>query len=258
MFAIERIKIIKNHITKDRKVSVAKLSELLDVTEVTIRRDLEKLEKEGFLKRTHGGAVIIDYDDEPLELPGTSEEEITLLQEIADMAFVMVEDHETLLLLDGDTNLLIAKRLVKKKGLTVVTNDLRIAMEFQSGSNSNTVIVLGGDLDHHAVFGQMAVDNVQNFTFTHFFVEIDGLSETVGMTVSSIKKATLIQQSMFLAKRITVVCPSNICGEKSLYRIGNANQAHQIITDSKISDYYKNYLFNLNIPLYTSVEIYEG
>ena len=48
MFAIERIRIIKNHLLKENKVSVAKLSELLDVTEVTIRRDLEKLEKEGF------------------------------------------------------------------------------------------------------------------------------------------------------------------------------------------------------------------
>jgi len=58
MFAIERIKIIKDYLNKDKHVSVAKLSSLLNVTEVTIRRDLEKLEGEGFLKRAHGGAVL--------------------------------------------------------------------------------------------------------------------------------------------------------------------------------------------------------
>ncbi|WP_052327937.1 DeoR family transcriptional regulator [Thermoclostridium stercorarium] len=64
MFAAERIRIIKNYLLKEHKVSVAKLSELLNVTEVTIRRDLEKLEKEGFLERTHGGAILKEYTEE--------------------------------------------------------------------------------------------------------------------------------------------------------------------------------------------------
>ena len=107
MFAIERVKIIKNHLNKDHKVSVAKLSELLDVTEVTIRRDLEKLEKEGYLKRTHGGAVLLsdDEDTPPEETASTGEAE--LRKEIADTAFHLVSDNDSVMLGSGLTNLQI-------------------------------------------------------------------------------------------------------------------------------------------------------
>ena len=96
MFAIERVKIIKNHLIKDQKVSVAKLSELFNVTEVTIRRDLEKLEKEGFLKRTHGGAVLISYVEES---PYEDEQDESLLEhrkEIANTAYHLVSDYDFL------------------------------------------------------------------------------------------------------------------------------------------------------------------
>lgn len=256
MFAIERLKIIKNHLVKDQKVSVAKLSELLDVTEVTIRRDLEKLEKEGFLKRTHGGAVLVSYVEESILEEGFDTQDAELRQEIANTAYHLVSDFESILLFDGPTNLQIAKRLAARSNLTVVTNDIRIAMEF-SQSQNNTLIMIGGDLDNYAVFGQMAIDNMKDFSFNHLFIEIDGMSTEIGMTVSSVKKATLIQQAIPLADVITVVCLSRFFGEKSLYRIGTLEVAHKVITDSKLDNTYKNYIFDLNIPLFTSIDIYE-
>ncbi|MBC7959182.1 MAG: DeoR/GlpR transcriptional regulator [Vallitaleaceae bacterium] len=256
MFAIERVKIIKNHLNKDQKVSVAKLSELLNVTEVTIRRDLEKLEKEGFLKRTHGGAVALSYVEENQMDENTDHYEDELCQEIASTAYHLVSDFESIMLTNGPTNLQIAKKLATRSNLTVVTNDIRIAMEF-SGSLNNTLIMIGGDLDNYAVFGQMAIDNMKNFSFNHLFIEIDGMSKEIGMTVSSIKKASLIQQALPLAETVTVVCLSRYFGEKSLYRVGSLEVAQKVVTDSKLADHYKNYIFNLNIPLFTSIEIYE-
>ncbi len=256
MFAIERVKIIKNHLMKDQKVSVAKLSELLDVTEVTIRRDLEKMEKEGFLKRTHGGAVLLSYVEESLQEEGLDNQLADLRQEIANTAYHLVSDFDSIMLSNGPTNLQIAKKLATRNNLTVVTNDIRIAMEFSQNQN-NTLIMIGGDLDNYGVFGQMAVDNLKNFSFNHLFIEIDGISKDIGMTVSSVKKATLIQQAIPLAAVITVVCLSDCFGERSLYRVGTIEVAHKVITDSRLDDSYKNYLFNLNIPLFTSIEIYE-
>jgi DeoR family transcriptional regulator, fructose operon transcriptional repressor len=257
MFAIERIKIIKNHLIKDRKVSVAKLSELLDVTEVTIRRDLEKLEKEGFLKRTHGGAVLLDYIEE--SAIGENEEGIDILiyQEIAETAFHLVNDGDAIMLISGTVNAYIAKALTAHNSLTIVTNDLQIATIF-SHSPGNTLILLGGDLDETAVFGQMTIDNLKNFSFDHIFIEIDGLSDTVGITVSNTKKATLIQQAIKLADSVTVVCPSKYFGTKSLCRVGHISIAHRILTDSNLEDKYKNYVYNHNIPLFTSIDLYEN
>lgn len=256
MFAIERIRIIKNYLQKNNKVSVAKLSELLDVTEVTIRRDLEKLEKEGFLKRTHGGAILLDYVDDAEFDDAVEGEDFQLYQEIADTAYHLVNDNDAIMLTNGPVNAYIAKALATRSNLTVVTNDLQIASAF-SHSPTNTLIMIGGDLDENAVFGQMAIDNLKNFSFDHLFMEIDGMSESVGMTVSSIKKATLIQQAIKLADSITVVCLSHFFGSKSLYRVGNISIAHRVLTDSNLEDKYKNYIFNQNIPVFTSVDVYE-
>lgn len=256
MFAIERIKIIKNHLIKDQKVSVAKLSELLDVTEVTIRRDLEKLENEGFLKRTHGGAVINSYVEESSTELKDDHELVELYEEIANTAYHLVSDYESIMITNGPCNVHIAKRLSKRHNLTVVTNDLNVALEF-THSPTNTIILIGGDVTNTAVYGQMAIDNMRNFSFHHLFMEIDGMNERIGMTVSSIQKATLLQQAIPLADSVTAVCLSHYFGEKSLYRIGSLDLSHRVLTDSKLNDEYKDYVFNLNIPIFTSVDVYE-
>jgi DeoR/GlpR family transcriptional regulator of sugar metabolism len=257
MFAIERIRIIKNYLLKDHKVSVAKLSELLNVTEVTIRRDLEKLEAEGFLKRTHGGAVLFDPDAEPIRDESDSFEDVQLCKEIADTAFHLVSDGDAIMLPTGNINAYIAKALSTRSNLTVVTNDLQIAAAF-AHSPANSLILLGGGLDENAVYGQMTIDNLRNFSFDHIFIEIDGFSETVGITVSSTKKATLIQQSIKLADSVTLVCLSRYFGSKSVYRVGNLNIAHRVLTDSRLKDQYKKYIYNQNIPLFTSIDVYEN
>ncbi|MFT4145069.1 MAG: DeoR/GlpR family DNA-binding transcription regulator [Mobilitalea sp.] len=257
MFAIERIRIIKNILIKDHKASVTKLSEMLDVTEVTIRRDLEKLENEGFLKRTHGGAVLYDYVEDTIWENTEEIKDIQSYQEIADTALYLVNDGDAVMLTNGTVNTFIAKALTSHSNLTVVTNDMLIASAF-AHSPTNNLILLGGDLDENALYGQMTIDNLRNFSFDHIFIEIDGLSETVGMTVSSTKKATLIQQAIKLADSVTVVCPSNYFGTKSLYRVGNLNIAHRILTDSKLEDKYKNYIYSNNVPLFTSIDVYEN
>lgn len=255
MFAIERIKIIKNHLKKDSKVSVAKLSELLNVTEVTIRRDLEKLEAEGFLQRTHGGAVIRDYqEDEPVE--EFSDQYTIERQEIAETAFHLVSDNDMIMMTEGLTNVCIARKLALKNNLTVLTNDLRIAMAF-SNSRDNNVIMLGGDLYEYAVYGQLAINNMQYFSFKHLFMEVDAINKQNGMMVSSISKASLIQKAIQSAEVTSVVCLAKDFGGKSLYRIGNVEMADKMITNSTLDDTWKDHLFNLNIQVYTSVDIYE-
>ena len=255
MFAIERIRIIKNYLKKDNKVSVAKLSELLNVTEVTIRRDLEKLESEGFLQRTHGGAVINnEAPDEPVDEP--VDRYVTERQEIADTVFHLVSDNDMIMLTEGLTNVQVAKRLAEKNNLTVLTNDVRIALEFKS-SPSNNLILLGGDLNEFAVYGQLAINNMQYFSFNHLFIEVDAINKQTGLMASSISKASLIQKAIQAAENTTVICLAKYFGEKSLYRIGNVEIADKIITNSTLEDSYKDYLFGLNIKVYTSVDIYE-
>jgi len=255
MFAIERIKIIKNYLLKEHKVSVAKLSELLNVTEVTIRRDLEKLEKEGFLERTHGGAILKECkEEEPVEEYADIYK--TQRQEIAETVFHLVPDNDMIMITEGLTNVYIAKKLARKNNLTVLTNDMRVAMEFV-GSPVNNLILLGGDLKEYAVYGQLTENNMQYFSVNHLFVEVDAISKQSGIMVSSISKASLIQKAIRSAETVSVVCLADYFGEKSLYRVGSVDIADKIITNSALDDSYKDYLFSLNIQVYTSVDIYE-
>lgn len=258
MFALERIRIIKNYLLKENKVSVAKLSELLNVTEVTIRRDLEKLEKEGFLERTHGGAVLKEIkeykEEETIEEPGDAFR--TQREEIAETAFHLVSDNDMIMLTEGLTNVYIARKLAQKNNLTVLTNDLRVALEFVN-SPANNVILLGGDLKEYAVYGQLTENSMQYFSVNHLFIEVDAINRQSGMMVSSISKASLIQKAINAAETVSVVCLANLFGEKSLYRIGSVDMADKIITDSSLDDSFKDYLFSLNIQVYTSVDIYE-
>lgn len=255
LFAVERVKIIKDYLQKDKKVSVTKLSSLLNVTEVTIRRDLIKLEQDGFLQRTHGGAVLVEDTKETI--PFQTQDKYTIQRtEIADTVLHLVSDDETIMITDGPTNLEIAKALATRNNLTVLTNDLKIALAF-SNSPSNNLIMLGGDLDGNALYGQLSIDNMRNFSFDHVIFEADGIDKNAGITVSSINKASLIKQACSTAQHISVICLANHFGERSFYRVSEVGIADKIITNSSLEDEYKDYLFDLSIPLYTSVDIYE-
>ena len=256
MYAKERKRIIKKFLAENGKVSVGSLSELLEVSEVTIRRDLETLEEEGFLQRTHGGAII---NESEAPLLSTSEDTITIAQqhEIADTAFHFISDGDIVMLTHGPTNVQIARRLVKHQNLTVLTNDLLIALEF-AASHTNKLIMLGGDLENHAVYGQLAINNLNNFSLNHIFVEVDGITLKSGLTVNSISKASLIQQACSNANIVTVVCMPNNFGTDAFYRIGPVTMPSRILTSSTLEDRFKHDLFDHNIKLYTSVDLYEG
>ncbi len=256
MYAKERKRIIKKFLAENGKVSVGSLSELLEVSEVTIRRDLEMLEDEGFLQRTHGGAII--NETEP-PLFSAAEDTKTLAQqhEIADTAYHFIADGDIVMLMHGPTNLAIAKRLAKHQNLTVLTNDLLIALEF-AASPTNKLIMLGGDLENHAVYGQLAINNLSHFSLNHIFVEVDGITLKSGLTVNSISKASLIQQACSNANIVTVVCLPDNFGTDAFFRVGPVTMPSRILTSPSLDDRFKRDLFDKNIRLYTSVDLYEG
>lgn len=258
MFAIERLKIIKNYLTKENKAEVSTLSKVLGVSEVTIRRDLEKLEKEGFLSRTHGGAILkqeVVYDS----ITTIDQENLEECVEIANVAIHMIKDHDVIMLINGPINMQIARKLSSKNNITVLTNDILIALELSSYL-SIKVVLLGGDVDYNsrAVFGTLTSLNIESFYVNKVFIEVDGVDITTGITVSSIEKASLIQQSIKKSKKNIVVCLGDAFNESAFYKATDINIADKIVTSTSIDDDYKRYIFNQNIPLFTSINTFEG
>lgn len=260
MYAIERIRIIKKYLGEKGQAQVHSLSDLLGVSEVTVRRDLERLEKDGWLTRTHGGAVINQKDTvdpiiEVLEEPVDDGSR----DEIAAVALRMVNDGDVIMLTNGSVNTRLAARLEDRSGLTILTNDLAIALRI-SLQESNKVVLLGGDMDktEKALFGSMALSNLRKYFVNRLFVEVDGVNEKLQMTVNSREKADLILGALELADETVVVCPVDRFSKNAFFRLGDLKIAKAVITNNNLDDDYKSRIFNSDIPLYTSTAVFEG
>jgi DeoR family transcriptional regulator, fructose operon transcriptional repressor len=261
MFALERIRIIKNILIDKKHITVSDLSAMLDVSEVTIRRDLEKLEIENFLTRTHGGAVV-NSEDSPLEETFDNIELDPYHQqrdEISQIAAHMVEDNDVILLSSGLTNICIAKKILSKKNVTVLTNDLNIASEL-SANPGIKVILPGGDLDvaSMTVIGRLTEENLKTFFVSKAFIEVDGVSTERGYTVQSIQNASIIKEMLSITREKIIVCPYTCFDNIAFSQIAPLNIVDKIITNPSIPDLYKKYYFENSIKLFTVFNCYEG
>lgn len=258
MFAIERIRIIKNYLIENKQAEVNQLSQMLGVSEVTIRRDLEKLEEEEFLTRTHGGAILGSIKE-----ISSDNVEASLLKdyiEIAKIAIRMINDGDVIMLTNGDINLEIAKQLTSKDKVTVLTNDLNIASHILEAQSAK-VVLLGGDIDYHtkAVFGTLTINNLSNFFVNRLFIEVDGISNNLDLTVSNIDMAAFINAAAKSANERIIVCTSSAFEKNSFYRAGLVSDlCDKLITNHTISEQQKNNIFNANIQLFTSIDLFEG
>lgn len=261
MFAVERIRLIKELLTDKKHIDVSTLSSLLNVSEVTIRRDLEKLENQGFLTRTHGGAIINDtsvYE----EIPYDNNTEDPLLQyrnEISDIAVQLIEDNDVILLSPGPSNLQIAKKLSAKRNVTILTNDLSIAGEL-SNNVGNKVILPGGDLDPSTLTlsGKLTEENIRNFYVNKAFIEVDGVSLARGYTLQDINKTSVVKEMLNISHQKIIVCPYKAFDFIAFSQLAPISMPNKVITNPQIPDNYKNYFFENNIQLFTAFNTYEG
>jgi DeoR family fructose operon transcriptional repressor len=262
MFASERIRIIKKLLLDKKHVDVANLSSMFDVSEVTVRRDLEKLEKENFLVRTHGGAVLNDdYIKEPAE---DSEETLPEIlndplyeekNEISSIAVSMIENEDIILLAPGNINLLIARKLLQHKNLTVLTSDFRIAAELSANPHIK-VILPGGDLDPKTLTlsGKLTEETIMKFFVNKAFIEVDGVSFQRGFTINSIDKACILREMSKISNELIILCAFTAFNHISFAQFGSLLTPQKMISNPNIPDEFKKYFFENNIPLFTSFE----
>ena len=261
MYAIERNRIIRKYLKEHGQAQVHALSDLLGVSEVTIRRDLEKLESDGWLTRTHGGAVLnaVEVVDPLLEALDGSEDDEEALDEIASLALRLVEDGDVIMLTNGPVNVRLSARLEERSGLTVLTNDVTAALRI-SLHEANRAVLIGGDMDNaeKAIFGSMALANLRRFYVKKLFVEVDGVNDSLQLTVNTQDKADLILGAFELADQSVVVCPSSRFSHSAFFRLGDVRIVDGIITNTDLNDDYKSRIFSSDVPLYTTVAAFEG
>ena len=177
----ERHRRIQELLRQHRVVRVSVLSETMGVSEVTIRRDLEALERRGLLERTHGGAVATQWmRSEPgyLEAISSNTEE---KRAIGSAAAAMIEAGDALYLNGGTTTLEVFRHL-RASGVKVVTNHIGIALE--ASERNVELLLLGGHYrgPSNSVVGPFATDALRRTHATKAFIGVEGIGITSGLT----------------------------------------------------------------------------
>ncbi len=253
MFAIERQRMIKKLLLEHRHVNVSDLSSTLTVSEVTIRRDLEKLESDGFLVRTHGGAILkgdsqLSPEAQPADDVSGSEDG---LDAIADLAVGTICDNSSIFLDGGPICLEIAKRLTSQKGVIAVTASLSVALELSKHPNIHTIIP-GGEITPSAmVFDSNISLTLQAIHIETAFIEPVGFS-TRGFSVRDYRRGTMIRAVGEVCDQTVFLCNPSLYTNIAFYQIGPLNIANCIITSASIDDAFKEVCLQNHIKLFTA------
>lgn len=254
MFGEERKVEILNLLNSQGNVKVSELSKNYNVSEVTIRKDLQELEEEGLVRRVHGGAVLAH--NTKFE-PTFSEKSGKLIDEkiaIGKMAAAMIEDGDTIAIDSGTTTLQLAK-YITARNLTVITNSLDIAIEL-ADRQSVEVIVIGGSLrsETRALVGPVANMVLESLVVDKAFVGANGVSVTYGITTPNIVEANTKKQIIDSSKKAIILCDHTKFDLVSFAKITDISKVSCIVTDDNLDEDIKKTFEQKGVKIITAKE----
>ncbi|GAA4488083.1 DeoR/GlpR family DNA-binding transcription regulator [Rhodococcus olei] len=212
------------------------LSAELDVDASTIRRDLDALARDGRVERTHGGARVLDgaVKDVPYVFKvGLNAAEKSA---IARAAAGLVHDGASVILDSGSTTYEVAVALQQKSGLTVITNDLRIA-KLVAGFPEVRLLVAGGELLNsvYTLTGSHTVDFIRSFSADWAFLGADAIDPVAGVTNTNTLEVPVKRAMMRSAAHVAVVADHSKFGRRALAKVAEIEDTDRIITDATLA-----------------------
>jgi DeoR/GlpR family transcriptional regulator of sugar metabolism len=208
LLAVERRQLITDLIRKQQVVRLSDLCDRLDVSESTIRRDLEALQDQGILKRSYGGATALDK----AEIPRTKVSSIAPSDEerrIGAATAELVAAGETVFLGSGSAVIAVAEALAERSGITVVTHVLNVATHLIAHSQL-TVILTGGQVERAdtALLGRLALLTLGELRADRAVIGVGGIQVPDGLTADSLPGSELTRAAIDLIPQVTVVAPA--------------------------------------------------
>ncbi|MBP1804948.1 DeoR/GlpR family DNA-binding transcription regulator [Rubellimicrobium aerolatum] len=216
---------------------VRDLAAAFQVSEATIRQDLERLEAEGQITREHGGAYLNTVPQQVNALTLQHSENMDKKRRIGAFAASLVQDGETLILDAGTTTTEVASRLVPRHGLTVITNALNIAV-ILGAVPGNTIHMPGGQFKPPtlSLSGDASVDYFRSIFAGKLFLATAGVDLEAGLTYPSFADLQLKQAMIRAAARVYLVADSTKIGRSSFTRLSALDVVHAFVTDDGIPD----------------------
>lgn len=239
MTIAERHKFILNNLQKAGYVSVAELSKDLNVTMVTIRKDLRILEEKGLLFRTHGSATpAAPYvNDRPVD-----EKKLVHVDQkssIAQRAVAFLQENDAIIIGSGTTVVAFAHAIPKNLSLTVLTGAMNVTMALIGNPNIE-LVQLGGIVrkSSSSVVGHYAEEMIRQFACSTLFLSVDGIDLSFGLTTTNMMEAHLNMQMIRSVQKTIVLVDSSKFGKKGFGKIAALEDIDTIISDNGLSQHY--------------------
>ncbi len=233
----ERYKFILEALKKDGFIKVADMARTLEVTPVTIRKDLKYLEEKKLLYRTHGSASPINPIAPELNVVEKEKMKKGEKERIALAACDLIEENDSIIIASGSTVYTFAENIKPIQHLTVVTASLKVSILLNQLNNVD-VLQLGGTVrkNSFSVVGEYTTRFFEDITCSKLFMGVDGIDLESGITNSNIEEAQLNKRMMHASLKTVILADSSKFGRKGFGKICNLDQVDVIITDSGISE----------------------
>lgn len=234
MLAAERRYLILEKVHEEKKVIVSELSREFDVSEETIRRDLDKLEEEGHVIKSYGGAVINEKSSIDLPFNVRWKANSAGKQRIGELVQEEIQDGDHIFLDASTTAVFIAKNLKQKKHLTVITNSIENLLELADAPGCS-LIATGGHLkaDTMSLLGKAAADTISSYNADKVFFSCKGLDLEHGATDGNDDTAGMKQEMIAAAGKVYLAADSTKFGKVAFSKISDLKNVDVIVTDEK-------------------------
>ena len=215
--------------------SVSDLADSLNVSEMTIRRDLDKLESEGHIRRTHGGAITEARTQIELDYKARQRRQAQAKEKIGKLASNLVVNGQSIFIDAGTTTLAMAKHLRTLKSVKVVTNSLPVQVELMDNRNVEVILTGGHVLTHTmSLIGTLAQENIANMRFDWAFLGTGGIDIKRGLTHSTMEEIPIKKVAAESATKVAVLATHSKFGYNALSLFMPIDKVDTIITNQPI------------------------
>lgn len=237
MFATERRNTILAALREERHVVVSDLARRFDVSEETIRRDLDRMEKDGYVVKMYGGAVLSENAAAEQPYAVRKKSHVEAKQAIAELAAELVSDGDTLILDASSTALFIAGRLRTKKDITLITNSVEVLMELADVPGWK-VLSTGGLLKErsYALVGSRAEEYLSSFHVDKAFISCKGVDAERGFTDTDDAHAAVKRKMLACASQVFFAVDSSKFGRRSFTTISPFSGIAAVLTERAPDD----------------------
>ena len=234
-------------LTQNKKLKVTELSDVLNVSQVTIRKDLSALEDSGIIVREHGYAKLNESDD----INNRLAYHYDIKQKIAEKAVESIEDGETVMIESGSCCALVALEIAKtKKDVTLITNSAFIADYIRKTGNVR-IILLGGEYQEESqvMVGPITRKCAEGFFVDKLFVGTDGFTRETGFTGNDYMRSEAVKDMAKQASNVIIVTDSVKFQQKGVVSLLDTKKVSYVYTDSNIPVDAEEYLVENNIKV---------